>query len=224
LSVVRRGDIERRDLEHYVHQRYQEIHGADIHDFMPDLLALRGNNTDLLGVLGFRPAKKAPLFLEAYLDSPVEIVLEQRLGVELERSMIVEVGNLASSTPGGARWLISLSTALFMGMGLRWAVLTATPALLNSFSKLGVAFVPLAAADKERIAHADKHWGNYYDAGPLVVASDVSRAFHTLHARLLRCERSSGAISLWERAYRLGLLGDEAELPVVRPLRWVQQG
>jgi hypothetical protein len=215
--------MERRELEHYVHRRYQEIHGADIREFMPDLLTLRGTGNDVLGVLGFRLATQGPLFLEAYLDSPIETVLRQRLGIEVERSMIVEVGNLASSAPGGARWLISLSTALFMGLGLRWAVLTATPALLNSFAKLGVAFVPLAAAAKERIADADKHWGNYYDAAPVVVASDVSQAFHTLHAQLLKGERSSGAISLWERAYRLGLLTDETGLPVLTPLRWAQQ-
>lgn len=223
LSVVRREDADRRDLERYVHRRYQEIHGADICDFMPDLFALRGNGHELLGVLGFRPAGEGPLFLEAYLDSPIETVLKHRLGTEPKRSVIVEVGNLASSAPGGARWLISLSTALFMGMGLRWAVLTATPALLNSFVKLGITFVPLAAAAKERVANAGRHWGNYYDVDPLVVASDVSQAFHTLHAQLLKGRRSSGAISLWERAYRLGLLKDESGLPVVTPLRWVQQ-
>jgi hypothetical protein len=223
LSIVHREDTGRHDLEHYVHQRYQDIHGADICDFMPDLFALRGNGNELLGVLGFRPAGEGPLFLEAYLDSPIETVLKHRLGTEPKRSVIVEVGNLASSAPGGARWLISLSTALFMGMGLRWAVLTATPALLNSFAKLGIAFVPLAAAAKERIVDADKRWGNYYDAGPVVVASDVSQAFHTLHAQLLKGRRSSGTIFLWERAYRLGLLKDESGLPVVTPLRWVQQ-
>ena len=224
LSIVRREDAGRHELESYVHQRYQEIHGADICDFMPDLFALHGDGNDFLGVLGFRPADREPLFLEAYLNSPIETVLKQRLGTGPERSMIVEVGNLASSAPGGARWLISLSTALFMGMGLRWAVLTATSALLNSFVKLGIAFVPLATAAKERIANADEHWGNYYDTGPMVVASDVSQAFHTLHAQLLYGGRSSGAISLWERAYRLGLLKDETGLPVVTPLRWAQQG
>ena len=222
LSIVRREDMQRRDLEHYVHKRFQEIHGADIQEFLPNLFALRDTAKNVLGVLGFRPAGERPLFLEAYLDSPIETVLKQRLGMGPKRSTIVEVGNLASSAAGGARWLIALSTALFMGMGLRWAVLTATPALLNSFAKLGITFVPLAAAAKERIADADKHWGNYYDAGPLVVASNVSQAFHALHAQLLRSGRSCGTISLWERAYRLGLLKDEASLPVLTPLRWAQ--
>jgi len=209
VSVVIRGDAETSEVEDFVRECYRERHQADIREFMPAFLTLR-TNAKLVGVLGFRPADQARLFLEAYLDEPIEKTLGQRIGIEPQRSTLVEVGNLVSSTPGGARWLISSSTALFMGMGLRWAVLTATPGLLNSFRKLGIAFVPLAPAAKERIDDADKYWGSYYDEQPFVVVSDISTAFHRLNSQLAGPLQSPGGITLWKRAYRLGLLEEGA--------------
>lgn len=219
VSIAGRGGIESSEIEHFVRECYWERHQADIREFMPAFLTLRSNG-NLVGVLGFRPAEQARLFLEAYLDGPIEKILAQRIGIEPERSTIVEVGNLVSNSPGGARWLISSSTALFMGMGLRWAVLTATPALLNSFRKLRVPFAPVAPASKERIDDADKYWGSYYDEQPFVVASDISAAFHTLNTQLIGRLQSPGAHTLWKRAYRLGLLEEQAGLPQAPESYW----
>jgi hypothetical protein len=105
-------------------------------------------------------------------------------------------------------------------MGLRWAVLTATPGLLNSFRKLSIAFVPLAPAAKERINDADKYWGSYYDEQPFVVASDIPMAFHTLNSQLAGHLQSPGAITLWKRAYRLGLLEEGAGMPEASAPYW----
>jgi hypothetical protein len=59
-------------------------------------------------------------------------------------------------------------------MGYRWVAFTATRALRNSFHRLGLKPVPIAAADPARLADGDAHWGSYYDQDPVVVAGKIS--------------------------------------------------
>lgn len=206
VRIAKVGDDDRHEIERYIHQIYDRSYGANIREFLPNLLALRLRGDTFASALGYRPADNGTLFLEAYLDGPIEHVLKERLGLSARRSDIVEVGNLAGNTPGGARLLIMLATAFFRGMGLRFVVFTATPALLNSFSRLSVNLVPLALASKERVKDAEKYWGRYYDSGPVVVLGDIRYGFHALRDALFMHHARIGMKALWYRAYRLGLL------------------
>ena len=85
-------------------------------------------------VLGFRYADQAPLFLEHYLERPVEQLLAARLKRPVDRSRLVEVGNLAVTTAGGGRWLITALTAYLSATGSEWALFTIGPALVNNKS------------------------------------------------------------------------------------------
>lgn len=221
IAIVRPEETGRRELERYIHGKYRKTYGADIQQFMPSLVALRHPSDGLMGALGYRAAGEQRLFLEAYVDVPVEMLLSQRLRISCRRSDIVEVGNLAATTPGGARWLIALCAAFFKGMGFRWVVLTVTPALHNSFSRLGIDLIPLTKASKQRIRDAEKHWGSYYDVKPHVVAGDIRLGFHVLRGRLFMQEGSFAAKALWCRAYRLGALYGRAGLSMAALFREV---
>ena len=47
------------------------------------------------------------------------------------------MGNLATVSSGGARWLIIALTAYLQGAGYDWVVFTAVRSLRNSFEKPG---------------------------------------------------------------------------------------
>lgn len=209
----------RPELECFIHECYARVHGADIRHYLPYLLAVQHSARETLGVLGYRPAREDRLFLEAYLGAPVEEVLSQRTGAAVRRSTIVEVGNLASATPGGARTLITFTTAYFKGAGLDWVVFTATPALRNSFTRLGIKLVALERATKERIADADRYWGRYYDAHPQVVGGNVRAGFHTLRHVLFSQSGRFETKALWCRAYRMGAAVREVMQAAVTPLQ-----
>src|SRR6187402_194533 len=49
-----------------------------------------------LAVLGYRSAEGGPLFLESYLDRPVEQAVSAAFGMDLTRADIVEIGCLAA--------------------------------------------------------------------------------------------------------------------------------
>jgi hypothetical protein len=199
------GPGERREeVEQFIRARFSEAWGARVHHFLPRLMSLRDDDGRLLGALGLRPAPGSRLFLEHYLDRPVEQALAAAAGQPVARTGLVEVGNLAVAAPGGGRWLITALTAYLHAAGASWAVFTCGPALRNAFLRLGVVLVDLGGADPASLppGEADR-WGRYYEQGPRVMAARVSQAHAALNA-LGETRRRLGP--LWRRAGQAGRL------------------
>ena len=175
------------ETRHYVQkvmenlQVYRARFGADVHVFAPLLVSRRGTDGELCAAAGYRPADAGALFLERYLDAPVE----HALGAP--RSQIVEVGHLAACRAGEGRRLILQLGPWLARNGFRWAVSTMTEELRHLFRRLGVAQRALGVADPGRLGDAAKGWGRYYEHHPIVVASAIGPA---LQARARR-ERHS---------------------------------
>ena len=194
----------RAELERFVALHFARAYGAEIRSFMPHLLGLRTQDGVLNGVLGCRFAHEH-FFLERYVDAPIEHVLADRLAKPVARAGLVEVGNLAVAAAGGARWLIAALTAYLAGAGRAWAVFTAVPALINAFTRLGVALVPLAPAHCHRLpAHERAAWGSYYDTAPKVMAASVAQSFDALSTYLNAREDRHGLGALWADAFAAG--------------------
>lgn len=171
----------RRAAEDFIRRHYAGAYGADVLNFLPRLLVLR-NQQAPLAALGFRRARGESLYLEHYLDAAVESLVASKVGHAVPRHALVEVGSLAASLRGGARWLIAALTAYLKGAGYEWAVFTAVKPLRNSFERLGVELVSLAPADPSRLAQAERYrWGSYYEADPCVVAANVHQSFSALY-------------------------------------------
>ena len=198
------NDAGRRALEEFIHATFKRAYGANIQHFLPRLMSLKDHRDDLIAAVGFHAAKNNSLFLEQYLDNPIENVISEKLGRHVQRHKIMEVGNLAVATAGGARGLIIALTSYLKGAGFDWVVFTAVPSLVNSFQKMGLEIIPLTEAKKERLINGRDQWGSYYDANPMVVAGDVSRGFAKLE-QLLTLEHSLKIMqTLWNHAYAAG--------------------
>lgn len=179
LHLARAGQPRRAALEAFIGERFARHHGARISHFLPCLLGLEKDDGSLIGAVGLRPAGDTPLFLEAYLDRPVEQCID---AAPLDRTRIVEVGNLAADSPGAARLLIVALTDLLASVGFEWVVFTATRELHNSFQRLGLQPRQLAAADPARLGAEGAAWGSYYQHAPTVMAGHVLAG----HQRLLQ--------------------------------------
>ena len=180
LYLAQAGQPRRAALETYIGERFAHRHGARISHFLPCLLGLEQDDGSLIGAVGLRPAGDTPLFLEAYLDRPVEDCVET---VPVPRTRIIEVGNLASDSPGAARLLIVALTDLLASLGFEWVVFTATRELHNSFRRLGLQPRPLAAADPTRLGAQGAVWGSYYRHAPTVMAGHVLAGHQRLGQR-----------------------------------------
>jgi hypothetical protein len=199
-----RGSAGRAELEGYIHDLFAHGYGAEIKHFLPQLMSLRDGQGELLAALGMRCGNSGPLFLENYLDVSVEERLAAVAAVAVQRDSIVEIGNLASSRPGAARWLFLALAAYLHGRGAQWAIFTVAPFLKNTFIKLGFNLHILAKADKRRLGDEARDWGSYYDAEPEVMAVDVAQAFYAVF-QFARDSGDESLLQLCSAAYDLGV-------------------
>ncbi|UBM27454.1 thermostable hemolysin [Pseudomonas sp. p1(2021b)] len=181
LSLHLHEDPGRAELEHFIHQRFAHVHHADVHHYLPELLALRDSHGRLIAAAGIRPASEGPLFLEHYLDEPLEFAASHVTGVALDREGLVEVGNLAALSAGSARVMIIAVTWLLAIRGFQWVAFTGASTLINSFQRLGLVPSVLAPADPARLSEPVDHWGSYYAQHPQVFVGDIRHGFDRLN-------------------------------------------
>jgi hypothetical protein len=181
FNVCEHGPHERGEIERFIQHCFAAAHGAHIGHFMPRLLSLRSRHGELIAAFGLRPAADSKLFLETYLDQPIEAVLQNQLRTPVRREEIVEVGNLSALYPGAARWLIVALTSLLFSEGYKWVVFTGTSSLRNGFRRLGLQPVTLGAATLDRLPSSQRlDWGSYYDHAPVVMAGNIEYGYHAL--------------------------------------------
>jgi hypothetical protein len=174
FAFAAEGDSGRDDLERFVAQNYARAYGARVRRFQPHLLGLRRGDW-VVGTVGARDAGAAPrLYLETYLDAPVEHVLAAVTAQPVARRDLVEVGNLAGAAPGSGRALLGLLASWLVARQIPWAVFTATGPLRNTFLRMRVPLVDLGAADGARVGEELPSWGAYYDTEPRVSAARVA--------------------------------------------------
>jgi hypothetical protein len=170
FAVAGPGAPERGELEAFVAEAFRRGHDATVASFMPTLLSLRDGSGRLRSVAGLRGATAAPLFLEHYLEQPVEAALATATGRAIRREQVVEVGNLAGSNCRAAVRMVALLPSYLLSLEYRWIVFTATGAVRGILQGLGAPLVELARADGSRVADGPDRWGRYYDTDPRVLA------------------------------------------------------
>lgn len=162
---------DRQELEQFIRNIFRRTYDADIHSFMPQLMSLRDVNGELLAVCGLRHAHHGKLFLENYLDAPIETVLARHFNESILRESILEIGNLAVAEPASARSLLASVSVYLHGTNSEWAVFTGIPALRNSLTKLNMRIEKLGDASISCLPeHERPAWGSYYDEKPQIMS------------------------------------------------------
>jgi len=156
----------------------REVYGAafdaqpgSLHD---RLLSLRDDSGGTLGLIGAScAADHEKLFVEQYLDEPVERIWSRRLGRRVARAEIVEVGNLAARRTGFGPWLVTALAQHLCSQRRPFTVFAATASLRAFFEHLGVTLHDHGAADPARLDHDAACWGRYYESDPRVCSLDA---------------------------------------------------
>jgi len=171
----------RKRVEAFIARRFLEVHGAQITAFMPELLALFDDQGAVRAAVGMRDASLERLFLEYYLDIPVERAIADRSIVDratpssvvAERGRIAEIGNLASIDRLASRSLFKILARRLSAGDYQWAVFTGCSSLRRMFATLGIETLSLGRALQSRLPADQQTWGGYYEDNPLVVAGRV---------------------------------------------------
>ena len=170
LAEARAGSAERPELEAFVRAAFERKHGASVTSFMPTLLSFRDGHADLRGVIGLRGASADALYLEQYLEQPVEAAIAAVTGQPVERRQVIEVGNLAGANCRTAMRMVAALPAYLLERDYQWIVFTATSAVRGILQGFGAPLVELARAERGRVARGPDQWGRYYETDPRVLA------------------------------------------------------
>jgi hypothetical protein len=161
----------RSEVEDFIRVVFKQANQADINSFMSNLVALRDANGILMAAFGWEPAKNHNLFLEQYIDMPIEQLFSERLGKKITRDEITCIGNLAVANPRNAGVLIAHVIKHSLDIGIEWCVATAHHSLQNGLIKGGRDVYALAPADPAKLPEEElQHWGTYYRHIPQIVA------------------------------------------------------
>lgn len=170
-NLITRLDPQRKEVEAFIAAVFYKTYGAKIISFMPNLVALRDKDGILMAAFGMRNAAEETLFLEQYIDIPIETLLTEKLRRPISRNAITCIGNLAVSNPRNAGVLIAHIIQYSLDIGIEWCVATAHHSLQNGLIKGGRDVFPLHIADKACLPAPEQGlWGSYYDKQPEVVA------------------------------------------------------
>ncbi len=162
---------DRAEVEQFIKDVFHQAYGAKIRRFKPCLMSLRDQGNKLVAACGFVSAALGPLFLEEYLDQPVEALISARTGLTVRRDDVVGVGNFSATEPGTSRYLITAIIDQLHATSNQWAVFTAVPVVRNAFIKMGLKPVILGEPDKSRLSPEEQaEWGSYYAQKPQIMA------------------------------------------------------
>jgi hypothetical protein len=184
ISLTQGFKPDREPIERLIETVYASAYDAVIPDHYPNFISVHSSDGRVIAAAGFRPAAGQPLFLEAYLPSPVEEMIAARMQVPLARSSIVEIGNLVSIGKGASLFLFVALSAFLHHNRFNYAVATATRSLGRSFAAFGIESIQLGQASPEVLPDRGASWGRYYRRRPRVLAGAIAAACARLEAFL----------------------------------------
>src|SRR5690606_22854103 len=158
-TVEQSETTERRSLENFIREKYQQVHQAKISTFSSTLFA-GYHGAEMQVVIGMQHLNQAYAFLEQYLDEPVENTLSKLSQTQISRDKVVEIGNLAALDMDKAKLMAAFLVFHLSQQRIEWAVCTGTAAVRYVLQQMGLRFHVLEKADPQVLGKAQHLWGS----------------------------------------------------------------
>lgn len=162
---------ERASVEAYIHDCFAGVHHAEVTHFLPNLISLRCGG-EYSAAVGLAPAGNGKVFAENYLDAPVEQVVGEKLGLQVARDQIVEIGNLVSTWKGSSLLLFIVIGEVMERLGYHYVMFTGTREVKALLARLRYSPIVLVDADPSKLPDGGASWGSYYTNNPQVMFGD----------------------------------------------------
>jgi hypothetical protein len=167
-------------VEKFIRDRFFEDYRAKLTNLMPRLFSVSDASQRMVAAFGLREAASSRLFMECYLDEPIEDRIGRLVARKVSREHIIEVGNLAA-LPGGARSMIALLTRHLYELGFEWVTFTGVAVVRAAFLRLGLNPLVIAQATPDRLSATERlAWGRYFEGRPIVMAGHIPNGHSTL--------------------------------------------
>jgi hypothetical protein len=168
FSIVEPDSTERASLEARIRSGFGMHFDACIEGFMPRFAHYR-HASGATGVIGIRCAADEPLFLESYLNTPVESAIADTTGAPIGRDRIVEVGQFVVDDRDIVTSFFRDLVPFLIENGYDWVCFTGTDRIRALLARVGFHGLPVARADAARVRNTGDRWGRYYDFDPVVI-------------------------------------------------------
>ena len=177
----------RLGLERYIHRKFKERYHADIDHFLPKILSLTSDGRYSAAV-GIKSADWGDLFLEQYLDKPIEDELSTLSNQAVPRRHIIEIGNLVSSHRGSSQFIFLFLAEILHRLKRDWVVFTATREVEKALKKMSFSPFSLGEALPDRLQGSLGKWGQYYLSRPQVMAGHIPTGIAAIRKNRMACE------------------------------------
>jgi len=171
FSLQTPGAQERASVEAYIHARFSAVHQAQVSHFLPNIISLSCGD-EYSAAVGLAPASSGQVFAEQYLAAPVEQVISAKLGLQVARNQIVEIGNLVSTWKGSSLLLFIVIGEVMERLGYHYVLFTGTREVKALLARLRYSPIVLADADPSVLPDGGASWGSYYTNNPQVMFGD----------------------------------------------------
>ena len=140
---------------------------------MPELAVYR-HASGAEGVIGIRNAGAEPLFLESYLERPIEVAVGRCAGMHVRRDQIAEVGQFVIGDRDTVADFFRDLVPFLQSQGYDWVCFTGTNRIRALLSRIGFEGRPVAMATRDRVGASADEWGSYYDHEPVVIVGKLA--------------------------------------------------
>ncbi|MFT7533731.1 MAG: hypothetical protein ACI9FD_004773 [Gammaproteobacteria bacterium] len=182
FSETANNDLLRKKAVAFIRESYQANYGAELNSFLPWIVACQRLDDNIEMAFGLNPANDGDLFLEVYLDQPVENLLSRATGTSIKRNSIVEIGNLAFSNNTNLVSNLKDIARYCLGNGFEYVICTASRLLRLIFSRAYLQPIFLGDAHYQNLRDNPSHWGDYYRFTPKVLAGNLRQSLSHLTA------------------------------------------
>lgn len=177
VTLIVEGDSQYEQVCQFARQAYEKRLSCELEHYYPAYLVY-GNSQEIYAVVGMRCAIDEPLFIEHYLDKPIEQLLD---GGRTDRADIVELGCFAANDTRSAFHLMAGSAAYLQSKGFGYVVCAANRSIQRCLSKLNIPVDILGNVDPSRVPGGADAWGNYYEGDPRIMAGSIHAGCEAIH-------------------------------------------
>jgi hypothetical protein len=182
IFQAREGDDLQLAAVEFTRAHYKERFGCELTEFYPNTVSLYEDGV-LTAAAGFRGAGTGKLFLEQYLDKPIESCIWAKFTPPAERHEIVELGGFAATSRYAALPLMLYLAPALYELGYKKLVCTANKPIQLCLRKLGLDPIFVADADQSKLIEPGENWGSYYKGRPQVFTGDIKAGIEAMAER-----------------------------------------
>lgn len=179
IKLIDLDHIDWPRINEFLQEQFSKKFSADLKEFPEHYLVIYKNN-EPVACMGVTFPTVGSFFCEQYLDRPIETIISEHVGECVNRSEILQLGSIASTSIYAAVEMVQLAPLYIQCMGAKYALCTLTKKLSTLLKKLNVDFKFICDARKEKLKYGSSDWGSYYESEPMVGFVDC-----TVHKEIL---------------------------------------